>query len=258
MAGGDTDSGPGQGLFGHAGTIIDGKIVVFDGTQTSGGFTISDQVLVGQIDADATGDSATFLANRNSASRFADVSCRGVARRRCWSCLLLVGSTDSPYSYDGSGYNGRPEVPLDQVMTAMSRRNRRRRSTLRASHSRPWIIADWLPSPAARPPSAGCCNPESPRTKSLGTTRPTGAGLSSAQAGDAGAGRRGMAVLLLSGRWTSRSGRVPTQTRFRRAVSRQSDGNRECGRRARPAANHQPGLKLNRSGASPVEVPYRA
>ena len=48
--------GPHTGLFGHAGTIVGDRIVVFDGTKTDAGFNISDSVMVGQIDPLGVGD----------------------------------------------------------------------------------------------------------------------------------------------------------------------------------------------------------
>lgn len=106
---------PLPGLFGHAGTIIGDRVVYMDGTKTSGGFTISDRVFVGRIDAGAGvteiawGEVAVHPGSptyRAAASQGAGVDGR----------MLLVGGTDNPYNFNGFGYNGQPSLPLDQVL----------------------------------------------------------------------------------------------------------------------------------------------
>ena len=110
--------GPNRGLFGHNGTIIDDRIVVFDGTRTGpDGFTISDEVMVGQIDPEGTGD-LTNIAWETLAAHPGDPTYRAAVSQGAAldDQLLLLGGTDNPYNFEGIGYNGQPSEPLDQVL----------------------------------------------------------------------------------------------------------------------------------------------
>ena len=108
--------GPGTGLFGHAGTVIGNRIIVVtDGVQSGGQFRISDRVWLGELDPLGTGDVSTVAwtelpphvgspTYRAAASQGPDAEGR----------LLLVGGTDNPYNFSGTGYNGVPSSPLSQ------------------------------------------------------------------------------------------------------------------------------------------------
>ena len=109
--------GPHTGLFGHSGTIIGDRIVVFDGTRTDGGFNISDAVMVGQIDPEGTGD-LTNIAWETLAAHPGDPTYRAAVSPGAAldGSLLLLGGTDNPYNFSGIGYNGLPSDPLDQAL----------------------------------------------------------------------------------------------------------------------------------------------
>ena len=108
VAGGDADSGARSGPVWARGTIIDGKIVVFDGTQTSGGFTISDQVLVGQIDPDQTGDLSNIswqVETPHPGSPTYRARCRKaplLVMRCCWWAVLTIPTTTMAAATTGS------------------------------------------------------------------------------------------------------------------------------------------------------------
>ncbi len=110
--------GPNRGLFGHSGTIVGDRIVVFDGTKTGpDGFTISDAVMVGQIDPEGTGD-LTNIAWETLAAHPGDPTYRAAVSSGAAldGQLLLLGGTDNPFNFDGIGYNGQPSNPLDQAI----------------------------------------------------------------------------------------------------------------------------------------------
>ncbi len=111
--------GPHTGLFGHAGTILGDRIVVADGVATDGGFGISDDVWVGQIDPAASGDLAHIewqaaQAHPGSPTYRAAVSQGAVAEDS--GQLLLLGGTSNPYNFTGIGYDNQPSLPLDQAL----------------------------------------------------------------------------------------------------------------------------------------------
>ncbi|MEM7312560.1 MAG: PEP-CTERM sorting domain-containing protein [Planctomycetota bacterium] len=112
--------GPHVGLFGHSGTIVGDKIVVFDGVETSNGFRISDEMYVGQIDPEGTGDITNIAWELTTPHPGSPTYRAAVSQGALFdgdSRMLLVGGTDNPYNYNGVGYNGRLAHPLDQVMT---------------------------------------------------------------------------------------------------------------------------------------------
>ena len=81
------------------------------------GFTISDAVMVGQIDPDGTGD-LTNIAWETLAAHPGDPTYRAAVSSGAAldGQLLLLGGTDNPFNFDGIGYNGQPSNPLDQAM----------------------------------------------------------------------------------------------------------------------------------------------
>ena len=109
--------GPHTGLFGHSGTIVGDKIIVFDGTKTDDGFNISDSVFVGQIDPLGVGDLtqiewSSLDAHPGSPTYRAAVSPGAAIDNR----MLLLGGTDNPYNFNGTGYDNRPSNPLEQAL----------------------------------------------------------------------------------------------------------------------------------------------
>lgn len=109
--------GPLPGLFGHAGTIIDDRILYMDGTKISGGFVISNSVFAGRIDPKKTGDVTTIEWEQLPAHP-GRPTYRGAASQGTTpgGRMLLVGGTDNPYNFNGTGYNGQPAHPLPQVL----------------------------------------------------------------------------------------------------------------------------------------------
>ena len=110
--------GPGTGLFGHAGAIIGDRIVYMDGVRSVGGFPISDRVFVGRIDPDETGDVTSIewqevAAHPGLPTYRAAGSQGGTGDGR----FVLLGGTDNPYNFNGTGYNGQPAHPLAQLLT---------------------------------------------------------------------------------------------------------------------------------------------
>jgi len=109
--------GPSRGLFGHAGTIIENRIIYGDGVRTGGGFHINDRVFVGTIDPAGEGDVTSIdwieVAAHSGSPTYRAAASQGPANR-CW--MLLIGGTDNPYNFNGTGYNGEPSEPLDQIL----------------------------------------------------------------------------------------------------------------------------------------------
>ncbi len=106
--------GPQSGLFGHSGTLIGDRLVVVDGVQTEGGFTMNDAVFVGQIDAnDLTSVSWQQLPAHPGLPTY-----RGAASQTATTDgrMLLLGGTDNPYNYNGIGYNDQPSFPVNQAL----------------------------------------------------------------------------------------------------------------------------------------------
>jgi hypothetical protein len=108
---------PLPGLFGHAGTIVGDRIIYLDGARMGASFPISDRVFVGRIDPDRRGDVTTIAweevdphPGRPTYRAAASQGATGGAR------MLLVGGSDNTYNYNGHGYDGRPALPVTQVL----------------------------------------------------------------------------------------------------------------------------------------------
>ena len=107
--------GPHTGLFGHSGTLIGDRLVVFDGVETNNGFSLSDEVYVGQIAPDDLANISwqQVPAHPGLATYRAAASQVATSDGR----LLLVGGSDNPYNFNSStGYNGQPSFPLNQAL----------------------------------------------------------------------------------------------------------------------------------------------
>lgn len=109
--------GPGSGLFGHSGTLIGNRLIVLDGVRTNGGFQISDKVFIGTIDPLNTGDihhiEWTELPAHTGAPTYRAAGSQGGDEH---GRLLILGGTENPYNYNGTGYNGQPSQPLSQAL----------------------------------------------------------------------------------------------------------------------------------------------
>lgn len=102
------------GRFGHAGGLVDGRLVSIDGCADSKGFPLIHDTLVGVIDAEdvtaitwTTHQPSPFQPTYRAAASLGETS---------HGEIIFVGGTDNPYNYNGTGYDKRPSVPLGQVM----------------------------------------------------------------------------------------------------------------------------------------------
>jgi N-acetylneuraminic acid mutarotase len=109
---------PSTGLFGHAGTIIGDRIIYIDGTKVQGGFRISDTVAVGRIDPFNNGSITTVawtvVDPHPGLPTYRAAATLGPTAD---GLMLVTGGTDNPYNFNGTGYNGQPSFPLDQILT---------------------------------------------------------------------------------------------------------------------------------------------
>ena len=105
---------PVGGRFGHAGSLIDNRLVFIDGSADSGGFPLVHSTLVGTIDA---GDPTLVTWAQPAASPFSPTY-RAANSTGFDGCdrLFVSGGTDNPYNFNGNGYNGQPSNPLSQLM----------------------------------------------------------------------------------------------------------------------------------------------
>ena len=106
---------PVGGRFGHAGGLVDGRLVFIDGAADKFGFPLVHSTLVGVIDpADPTVVTWSQPGPSPFSGTYRAASTQGLA-----DCgrVLFVGGTDNTYNFSGNGYNGQPSQPLDQVMT---------------------------------------------------------------------------------------------------------------------------------------------
>lgn len=109
---------PGPPVFGHAGGIVDGEIVIADGVRIEvdeGGrrFTASSAAYRGTIDpADPSRVEWRAIPPHPGPALYrmaATGTARGGAR------VVFAGGSDNPYNYDGIGYDGEPSAPSDRV-----------------------------------------------------------------------------------------------------------------------------------------------
>lgn len=125
--------GPFDGLFGHAGGISDRTLMYTGGSISENGFTISDDVYVGVIDAnDPTVISWTKKPAAPGKPVYRGAGSLGATTR---GSILIAGGTDNPYNLNGIGYDGRPAVPLNQILAYNADQDRW--ATLRAAPPRP-------------------------------------------------------------------------------------------------------------------------
>ena len=112
--------GPISGLFGHSGTIIDNRIIYFDGVTTTGGFNISSRMFEGVIDPNHAGRIDVIkwaeLPPHPGLPTYRAAASQGGASTADSNLMLLTGGTDNPYNFNGVGYNGQPSSPLTQFL----------------------------------------------------------------------------------------------------------------------------------------------
>ncbi|MEM8756985.1 MAG: kelch repeat-containing protein [Planctomycetota bacterium] len=124
--------GPEDGLFGHAGGIIEdqtsGTLVFIDGTTSAGSFNISNAVYTGRIDP----SDPTSIAWTEQPAHPGRPTYRAAAALTTTpnNKLLIVGGTDNPYNLSGVGYNRVFSTPLDQALAYDAATNTWTRHTL--------------------------------------------------------------------------------------------------------------------------------
>jgi len=109
--------GPLPGLFGHAGGLVGNKILYFDGVDSDLFEEASPLVFLGTIDPEGIGEITRIewveLMAHPGMPTYRAAASQSVALGRG---LVVVGGTDNPYNFSGTGYDGQPSEPLDQVL----------------------------------------------------------------------------------------------------------------------------------------------
>ena len=114
--------GPFDGLFGHAGGISGSTLLYTGGSVSNGGFTISDRVFRGEIDAsDPLVIAWQELPAHPGLPTYRDAGSLGATPG---GSILIAGGTDNPYNFSGTGYNGQPSHPLRQLLAYHAPRGR--------------------------------------------------------------------------------------------------------------------------------------
>lgn len=110
---------PGNALFGHAGGIVDNKIVYCDGVLIRANqhgprsFVASNECFVGIIDdADSRRIDWRPIAPHPGLPRYR-MAAAGIGSL---NAVLFVGGSENPYNYDGIGYDGTPSEPAESVL----------------------------------------------------------------------------------------------------------------------------------------------
>jgi len=103
---------PGTPVFGHAGGLLDDTIIYVDGIHRNAAGTppylASDECWMGKIDhKDITKIQWTSLPEHPGAARYRIAA--GVAEKE--HKIYFAGGSDTPYDYNGVGYDGRPAEP---------------------------------------------------------------------------------------------------------------------------------------------------
>jgi hypothetical protein len=115
---------PGTPVFGHAGAIEDGHMLICDGVRVvhesgQGKYAPSDECWLGKIDEQAPERiDWTPVPAHPGPPRYRSAA---IASERGF---LFVGGSSNPYNYDGIGYDGRPSEPESDLLWFDRRRNR--------------------------------------------------------------------------------------------------------------------------------------
>ncbi|HAQ34172.1 MAG: galactose oxidase [Maricaulis sp.] len=112
---------PGRPVFGHAGGIVANRLLVCGGVEvvppeTEGGrrsFRRYDVCWSGTVDPQAPWQIDWRVAPNHPGPMPYRAAATGDPAR---GTVLFAGGTDTPYNYNGEGYDGSPAAPLDMVM----------------------------------------------------------------------------------------------------------------------------------------------
>jgi len=105
---------PGRALFGHAGGVVDNKIVYCDGVAVQPyvdrrrDYVASDECFLGIIDAQNSRRIDWRKVDRHPGAPRYRMAAVGVASL---NSVLFIGGSENPYNYNGIGYNGDPSEP---------------------------------------------------------------------------------------------------------------------------------------------------
>ena len=109
---------PGPPLFGHAGGIVDGSLVVCDGVGIESRldaprrFVAIAACYIGRIDADNPARIDWRRLPHHGGPPLYRMAATGSPARRQ---IVFAGGSDNPYNYSGIGYDGEPSEPSDRV-----------------------------------------------------------------------------------------------------------------------------------------------
>lgn len=110
---------PGMPVFGHAGAIVGDTIVFVDGARKNTGganpkYVASSDCWMGKLQSSKKGDITKIewsqIVAHPGRARFRIAAGAGAADRRGGK-IYFSGGSDTPYDYNGVGYNGRPAEP---------------------------------------------------------------------------------------------------------------------------------------------------
>lgn len=109
---------PGKAVFGHAGGIVDNKMLICDGVaikvhkNTRRTYQDEAACYLGEIDEKQPSKIDWRIVKHptgNARYRMASVGIKSTQN------IIFVGGSDNPYNYNGIGYNGIPSQPSDEI-----------------------------------------------------------------------------------------------------------------------------------------------
>ena len=115
-------SWPGSPVFGHAGGILDNRLLICGGVEvvppaseeTRRTFELYEACWTGDIDADDLTQIRWEATPLPGAARYRAAMIGSETHGR----YIMIGGADNPYNYSGIGYNGAPSEPINMMMLA--------------------------------------------------------------------------------------------------------------------------------------------
>ena len=114
---------PGKPVFGHAGGMVDDKLVVCDGVTAQtladgkNHFAISDACWQGHFSAEAVGQIDWSRLPAHPGAPLYRSGATGVIDAAGTPRVVFAGGSTRPYNFDGIGYDGQPAQPSDTVLS---------------------------------------------------------------------------------------------------------------------------------------------